>query len=1000
MTPGEFIKKWRDSSNLRERQASQSHFNDLCALLGEPTPTDADPVGDHYCFERGAEKVGGGDGWADVWRRHCFGWEYKGKHKSLDAALRQLQAYALDLENPPYLVVSDMEQIIVHTNWTNTVSKKYPFILDDLHKPERLEDLRSVLRGSERLKPGIDRRDLTAAAARTFGALGQRLQDQGHAPREVAHFLNRMVFCMFAEDTDLLPKNLFTRTIKGIVDQPEAAEKQISDLFSKMSTKGNFFGPDAIRWFNGGLFDDVKVLPLQRNDLVSIATIAEEHNWSEIDPAIFGTLFEQALKATRERPALGAHYTDREKILKIVEPVIVRPLAAEWENIRREIAELAKAASQIEHQSTQLARQATSTTMLPQSETASGLLLDESPAHDTSGLRVLRKQLRALEAEAHAARAKAKALLGAYQKRLSSFRILDPACGSGNFLYVALHELRDLEQRAVLDCNRMEISAAPLMVSIDSVLGIEKDPYAAELARVTLWIGNLQWLIKRGYSEYLKEPLLSDLDQIENRDALLDEDGTETAWPPCDVIIGNPPFLGGSRLRSQLGTAETLQLWKTFQGRVSGSCDLYTYWFDKAHRMIVDGVAKRAGLICKNTFTQVSSRSVLQRLAESSRLFDVHTRVPWMQEGAEVEVHFICFGEWNSLCRLNGQTVERISWELETGKVSGNTLSPSSLPENAALAFTGVTRNGPFDLAGDLARRLLMQPVNVNGRPNSDVLRPYVNGNDLVKLRPRDKWLLDFGIGHTEEWAAEYEEPYRIARERVLPKRSKNSNKALRERWWEFERPRPPLRAGLADISRYCAISEKSEHFVWRFVDSRIIPDNRLIVCLRDDFTTFGILQSRLHEVWANKFGALLQDRPCYTPSTTFETFPFPEGLTPDIPASEYDSEPRAMLIAEAAADLDKKRENWVNPPDLVHRQPEVSGEYPLRVLAKDEESAVKLSKRTLGHLYKKKPEWLILAHRRLDEAVAKAYGWPADLSDAEILNRLFALNQARSVTK
>ena len=333
MTAAEFIQKWSDSK-LRERQGSQEHFIDLCRLLGEPTPAEDDPTGERYCFERGAEKVGGGDGWADVWRKGCFGWEYKGKHKDLNAALRQLQAYALNLQNPPYLVVSDMERIIVHTNWTNTVSQRFEFALTDLLDPAKLHMLQAVFTGSEELKPRVSPQELTAKVAQRFGELSHRLQERKHDPRAVAHFLNRLVFCMFAEDAKLLPAELFTKTIKATARRPTAAHAQLTDLFDKMARPGDtFFGADLIRWFNGGLFDDATALPLEIADLELILRTAEEHDWSEIDPSVFGTLFEQALKATRERPALGAHYTDREKILKIVDPVITWPLMAEWEAV-------------------------------------------------------------------------------------------------------------------------------------------------------------------------------------------------------------------------------------------------------------------------------------------------------------------------------------------------------------------------------------------------------------------------------------------------------------------------------------------------------------------------------------------------------------------------------------------------------------------------------------------------------------------------------------------
>jgi type II restriction/modification system DNA methylase subunit YeeA len=488
MTPAEFVRKW-SNSELRERQASQEHFIDLCRLLGEPTPAEADPKGEHYCFERGAEKVGGGDGWADVWRRGCFGWEYKGHHKDLNAALRQLQAYALDLENPPYLVVSDMLRIVVHTNWTNTVSARHEFSLDDLRHGGRVEDLRAVLQGSERLKPGITPQDITAKVAEKFGELGRRLQDREHEPRAVAHFLNRIVFCMFAEDAGLLPKGLFTRTVKATRSAPAAAIAQLSELFGKMAVEGQtFFGADLIRWFNGGLFEDAAVLPLTEADLKLVAETAEEHDWSEIDPAIFGTLFEQALKATRQRPALGAHYTDREKILRIVEPVIIRPLAAEWQAVLAEIKSDVDAAADAEAQ-----RRA----ILDRAATE----LRQNGAAVRAGEAQRRKEINAALKAKSEALAKAKERVEAFRDRLAAFRVLDPACGSGNFLYVALHALKDLELRAASDADRLGVASEPHpRVGLQCVKGIEIEPYAAELARVTLWIGDLQWMRRSGYS--------------------------------------------------------------------------------------------------------------------------------------------------------------------------------------------------------------------------------------------------------------------------------------------------------------------------------------------------------------------------------------------------------------------------------------------------------------------------------------------------------------------
>jgi len=198
VTPQEFIAKWH-ASELKERSAAQEHFIDLCRLLDEPTPAEADPKGDHYCFERGALKDSGGEGWADVWKRHCFAWEYKGKHADLDAAFDQLRQYALALENPPLLIVSDMRRFRIRTNWTNSVSKTHEFGLDDLADAAVRDKLKWTMSDPERLRPGETRQKLTERAAETFAQLAQSLRDQGHAPEEVAHFVNRLVFCMFAE---------------------------------------------------------------------------------------------------------------------------------------------------------------------------------------------------------------------------------------------------------------------------------------------------------------------------------------------------------------------------------------------------------------------------------------------------------------------------------------------------------------------------------------------------------------------------------------------------------------------------------------------------------------------------------------------------------------------------------------------------------------------------------------------------------------------------------
>ena len=343
MTPEEFIAKWR-AAQLKERSAAQEHFIDLCRLLDEPTPAEADPTGDAYCFERGASKEGGGDGWADVWKRHHFAWEYKGKRANLDAAFTQLRQYALALENPPLLIVSDMAQFRIRTNWTNSVSETYEIGLEELVDAEKRDLLKWAFSEPERLRPGLTRQVLTERAAASFAQLAQGLRERGHDPQAVAHFVNRLVFCMFAEDVGLLPNAMFTRMLERTLEQPEKFAEYARSLFQAMAEGGDV-GFEPVAWFNGGLFDDDVALPLEREEIAA-ALAAAALDWAEIDPSILGTLFERGLDPAK-RAQLGAHYTDRDKIMLLVEPVVIRPWLAEWAEVKDEIAamvERAKAA--------------------------------------------------------------------------------------------------------------------------------------------------------------------------------------------------------------------------------------------------------------------------------------------------------------------------------------------------------------------------------------------------------------------------------------------------------------------------------------------------------------------------------------------------------------------------------------------------------------------------------------------------------------------------------
>ena len=942
MTPDAFIAKWR-ASELKERSAAQEHFIDLCRMLGEPTPADADPTGEWYCFERGARKDTGGKGWADVWKRDHFAWEYKGKHANLNVAFDQLRQYALALESPPLLIVSDMARFRIHTTWTNSVSKTHEFEIGDLTNARVRNKLKWALSEPEKLRPDQTRQMLTEQAARDFAWLAQSLRARGYDPQAVAHFINRLVFCMFAEDVDLLPNNMFTRMLEHARTQPEEFVALSRDLFAAMATGGRV-GFETVAWFNGGLFDDDAVLPLTKAEIDAVLRVARLE-WAEVDPSILGTLFERGLDPNK-RAQLGAHYTDRDKIMAIVEPVIRRPWLAEWEMAKAEIAVwLAKA----------------------------------DAAKSLAGKTRQRGQ--------------AARLLQKFLERLRKFTVLDPACGSGNFLYLALHALKDIEHQVQLEAEAMGLQRAFPMIGPANVKGIEVNPYAAELARVSVWIGELQWLRDHGITG-ASNPILKPLNTIECRDAILTPESEEPDWPQADVVIGNPPFLGYSPMREVLGDQYTDNLRGVYRRAVPAFADLVCYWFHKAGELVSQGKIARAGLVATNSIRGGRNRVVLDQIVEQNAIFNAWSDEPWVVDGAAVRVSLICFASKEaglSAC-LDGSDVPRINADL-TAAVADLTIA-KKLPRNRHTAFLGGFKKGKFEISGELAREWLCLPTNPNGRPNADVLKPWMNGMDVTR-RPAGKWVVDFGHEMSEMDAALYEAPFSHVLEHVKPDRDRNRRADLRQNWWRHDRSGQTLFRRIGALSRYIATPRVAKHRLFVWLDARVCPDSQLIVIARDDDTTLGILHSRFHEMWSLRLGTSLGATPRYTPTTTFATFPFPEGLAPAFPPLSTQLNPHAIAIAEAARRLVKLRDHWLNPPEWVAWVAEPVAGYPKRPVPRNEAVADKLKARTLTNLYNERPQWLANAHAALDAAVAAAYGWPADISDDDALRELLALNLA-----
>jgi type II restriction/modification system DNA methylase subunit YeeA len=965
MTPQAFIAKWRDNP-LSEKAGAQSYFLDLCDLLGVTKPNDPD----NYCFERGATRTGAGHGWADVWKRGAFAWESKAPGRDLGAALKQLMTYALALDNPPLLVVSDRSRIEIHTHFTGTPSEVHSIRLEEIGEPLNLQKLRWLFEAPDRFKPKLTTYAVTEEAARKMGELAERLNARGTTPQQTAHFLIQCVFCMFSEDAKLLPEKLFETVLDKSNPDGAKAQSRLTQLFEAMRDGGDFAMND-IPWFNGGLFKQIQVPALTTEDVVQLLAAARM-GWGEIEPAILGTLFERGLNPEM-RSQLGAHYTDPATILKLIRPVIEAPLLAEWQLTKDRMATLL-----------------------------------EKHAKGGKGSK--------------SARDEAQTAFIEFVQRLKAYRVLDPACGSGNFLYLALKALKDLEHRANLEAEALGLHRELVIeTSPANVLGIELNPYAAELARVTVWIGEIQWMLAHGYS-LRRDPILQPLDHIENRDAVLhahyegvvienaeqERDSMlvaafEPEWPEADAIVGNPPFLGGSKKRGELGNEYFNALNRAYKDRVPGGADLVTYWFEKARAQIEAGKTRRVGLVATNSIRGGSNRKVLERIVATAPIFEAWSDEPWVNNGAAVRVSLVCFGD-RAGTTLDGQRVTKIHADLTAGGEVAGALDltlAKPLSENAGVSFQGSQKIGAFDIPGELARQWLVFP-NPNGKPNSEVLKPSWNGIDVTR-RPRDGWIIDFGTAMSEVDASLYETPFAYALEHVKPERDFNKDAPVKKYWWRHGRPRIEMRAKLVGLPRYIATAHVSKHRMFVWLDSHLLPDKMLIVIARHDDTTFGILHSRFHELWALRMCTWLGkgNDPRYTPTTTFETFPFPEGLTPrDTPAG-----PQAEAIAAAAKRLNELRENWLNPPEWVDwlRTPEEEAAgFPSRPVAKAGHEA-ELKKRTLTNLYNARPAWLDHAHRELDAAVAKAYGWAdytPEMPDEEILRRLLALNLERSATE
>lgn len=990
-----FIAKWQ-GVKASELSTSQSFLLDLCELLGvdKPHPT---PEQD-YLFERpitfmhsdGSTSAGR----IDLYRRGHFVLESKklkagAQTKAFDEAMlrarTQAEGYARALPaaegRPPFLIVVDVGQRIeLYAEFSRSGGTYTPFpdprshriALDDLRRPEIIERLTRLWTDPLSLDPSRESARVTREIAARLAELAKSLERAGHAPEAVAQFLMRCLFTMFAEDVRLLPTDSFRNLLATHAEKPDVAMRMLAQLWRDMDSGGfsAALAGDVLR-FNGKLFKQPDTLPLDAAQ-IGLLIKAAKADWKHVEPAIFGTLLERALNPT-ERHKLGAHYTPRAYVERLVLPTVIEPLREEWRDAQAAALTLASEG-------------------------------DSKPAI---------------------------AELLKFHHRLCAVRVLDPACGSGNFLYVTLEHLKRLEGEVLnaldelghrqtglaLGGERAD-AAAGETVDPHNLLGIEINPRAAAIAEVVLWIGYLQWHFRTRGDVSPPTPVIRDFRDIENRDAVLAYDRVEyvtdergvpvtrwdgktlkpspvtgepipddsarvpveryvnprkAEWPEADFVVGNPPFIGTKRMKHALGEGYVEALRATWSD-VPESADLVMYWWHQAAQRVTQSDLQRFGFITTNSLRQTFNREVL-RTAMSGKsavsLVYVVPDHPWVDnaDGAAVRIAM-------TVADAKGGTGRYVELLTEAGSESGevevtfrersgtihpdlrigaNVASAKPLRASERIAGMGVALHGSgFIVEPDVAARLRSF--------GPSVIKPYLGGRDLVNA-PRERYLIDFS-GLTQEQALSANAAaFQHVIDFVKPERDHNNRKVLSELWWRFGWERPVLRRALAGICRYIATTETSKHRVFQFIDADVLCDHGIVCIATDSAAVFGVLSSAVHERWALGAGGRLGvgNDPRYNKSRCFDPFPFPALA----------EAPRATLATLGESlDTHRKRQQATHP-DLT-----LTGMY--NVLEALREGRALSAKERLIH-----EQGLVSVlrqiHDEIDAAVLKAYCW-ADL--------------------
>lgn len=1052
----EFIAKW-SASGAAERANKDLFLAELCDLLGVPRPNPAtgDPAKDTYVFERGVRFVAEGgtspQGRIDLYKEGCFILEAKqgapaGSKKTgtakrgtpgwtvaMGEAYGQALGYAKTFERPPpFLVVCDLGHCfdlyaVFDGSWNY---RQFPgpqssrIFLADLGKsPKHLETLRQIFLDPLSLDPARKAAEVTREVAKHLAELARRLEAAKHPPELIATFLMRCLFTMFAEDVNLLPEQVLTSMIEQRwLPKPHLFPAGIEALWRLMNEGGENFQLGRVLRFNGGLFASPAALPLDKEAL-GVLLEAAKCDWSNVEPSIFGTLLERALDP-KERHRLGAHYTPRAYVERLVRPTIEEPLRAEWDVVQAEVRELVKKAGE---------------------EPVKPALTEAEYLAKGPGAKARQAAMKDYEKAVKQRKAKldeARRLLHGFHERLTKIRILDPACGSGNFLYVALDLMKRLEGEvlgALQDLGvRQELLAADaLRVMPGQFLGIEVKRWAKEIAELVLWIGYLQWHFRTyGKGAPIPEPVLRDFKNIEHRDAVLAWDKMElrrdkkgkpigrwdgetmkkspvtgedipdekaqvpayeyinprkAKWPKADFIVGNPPYIGVRVMRETLDPEYVETLRAVYQ-EVPETSDLVMYWWHKAALEVESGRTLRFGLITTDKLSDAYSRRIVEHhlhTKTSIRIIFAIDKHPWPNDPTSAAVRVaMTVAEsakgsaqpWiGSVLDDQGMTdaavmrraVPAISATL---KADFGAKPRAALKSNSQLCFQGVVpANEGFKLTADDLRRLKYDPTRL-----PPTIKRYIIGKDLVG-KSANRFIIDF-FGIDQDTAKKrWPDLFQILIDRVLPERKHNPRKSYRDRWWLFAESRPAMRRALYGLPRFIATPYTAVHRPFVFVPGDTLPDAMAYAVADSDAYVLGVLSSKIHHCFALDAGSALEDRPRYNSKSTFFPFPFP--------CCAKKQQTKIRTIAESL-DAHRKARQAAHP-DLT-----ITGMY--NVLEKLRSGEPLTDKEKTIH-QQGLVSVLKQIHDDLDAAVFDAYGWPADLTDEQILEKLVALNAERA---